>query len=270
MYIYTSEKVLPYVYLCIHKTSGEYYIGYREANKVPSHLDLPNYKTSSKIVNPMFNEFQWTILAEFFDGNDAYNFEQNIIREHWKDPLLLNGNISGKIKSNNKNKVTVKDHSNNIFQVDKSDPRYVSGELKFYAVGIKRTEEFKIKQSVANKNKVNMYDPTLDKNIKVSIDDPRINSGELIPMNLGKKRTEETKKRQSISNKKPKVKTVCRIFDKKEMILANFNSWNTGSYSKRKYNKEPKPRVVCRIVDKKEMTLPNFTRWNNSPKRNQE
>ena len=57
---------LPYVYRLDHPTTGEFYIGYRSANKKPSHLDLPEYKTSSKIVNPRFEEFNWIILAEFF------------------------------------------------------------------------------------------------------------------------------------------------------------------------------------------------------------
>ena len=54
MIIYPSSKVLPYVYTCTHKESGKIYIGYRCANKLPSHLDLPKYRTSSKIVKPKF------------------------------------------------------------------------------------------------------------------------------------------------------------------------------------------------------------------------
>jgi hypothetical protein len=90
MSIYASEKALPYVYICTHKESGHFYIGYRCANKLPSHLDLPKYKTSSKVVRPKFDEFEWKILAEFFSKTDAYIFEQQLIAENWKNSHILN------------------------------------------------------------------------------------------------------------------------------------------------------------------------------------
>ena len=85
-----STKIYPYVYVCTHKITGYYYIGYRSANLVPSDIDLPTYKTSSLVVKPDFENYNWQILAEFFDGNDAYDFEQQLINENWNDPLLLN------------------------------------------------------------------------------------------------------------------------------------------------------------------------------------
>ena len=85
-----STKIYPYVYVCTHKITGHYYIGYRSANSVLSDIDLPKYKTSSLIVKPDFENYNWQILAEFFDGDDAYDFEQQLISEHWNDPLLLN------------------------------------------------------------------------------------------------------------------------------------------------------------------------------------
>ena len=90
---YTSEKVLPYVYQCVHKTTNKFYIGSRTAKsqKLPSHLDFPEYKTSSKEVEPHFEEYEWIILAEFFDGGDAYDHEQELIFNNWADPLLVNG-----------------------------------------------------------------------------------------------------------------------------------------------------------------------------------
>lgn len=90
MYIYASEQVRPYVYMGIHKTTQELYIGYRELNKLPSHVDLFRYRTSSIIVKPKFDEFEWVVLAEFKIGNDAYDFEQQLIFESWGNPLLLN------------------------------------------------------------------------------------------------------------------------------------------------------------------------------------
>lgn len=93
MYIYQSLKPLPYVYMGIHKITGMFYIGYREKNVYlnrTSDVDLPIYRTSSKYINPIFDEFNWQIIAEFFNGISAYDFEQSLIKEHWQDPLLVN------------------------------------------------------------------------------------------------------------------------------------------------------------------------------------
>ena len=90
MTIYKSTKACPYVYICTHKETGQFYIGYREVNKVTSDTDLPIYKTSSKIVKPNFHEYNWFIIAEFFDGNDAYDFEQKLIHDNWNNPKLIN------------------------------------------------------------------------------------------------------------------------------------------------------------------------------------
>lgn len=73
--------------------TGEFYIGYRCKNvsyNRPSDLDFPLYKTSSSLVKPRFEEFDWQIIAEFIDSNSAYDFEQQLIIEHWGNPLLLN------------------------------------------------------------------------------------------------------------------------------------------------------------------------------------
>lgn len=90
--IYPSTKVHPYVYRGFNTTTSESYIGSRTANKVPSHLDLGiKYKTSSwKHVEPRFHEFEWSIIAEFYTAGDAYDFEQLLIFESWKQPGTLN------------------------------------------------------------------------------------------------------------------------------------------------------------------------------------
>lgn len=85
-------NIYPYVYICTHKITGEFYIGCRYANKVPAIEDFPNYKTSSKKVKPRFTEFDWMIVAEFFTREAAYDFEQLLIFESIHNPLVLNGN----------------------------------------------------------------------------------------------------------------------------------------------------------------------------------
>lgn len=89
--IYPSFKVLPYVYVITHKTDNRFYIGYRRANKISSNEDLPVYKTSSSTIKSIgFENFNFTIIAEFFDVEAAYLFEQRYIEENIKNPLCLN------------------------------------------------------------------------------------------------------------------------------------------------------------------------------------
>jgi hypothetical protein len=61
---------------------------------LPSHLDLPEYKTSSTTVRPDWSNYTWTIVAEFFDPSHAYSFEQQLIYDNWDNPLLLNGHYN--------------------------------------------------------------------------------------------------------------------------------------------------------------------------------
>lgn len=93
MNIYTSSKPMPYVYRLDHPTTGEFYIGSRWKNvtkNVTSDIDLPMYKTSSKVVRPRFDEFEWQIIAEFQNPQEAFTFEQMMIKENWGNPNLLN------------------------------------------------------------------------------------------------------------------------------------------------------------------------------------
>lgn len=84
-------RVLPYVYICTHKVTKEFYIGVRLSNKVQSTQDLGFiYRTSSKDVKSRFDEFNYYIYAEFFKSDDAWYFEQELIRLNKDNPLLLN------------------------------------------------------------------------------------------------------------------------------------------------------------------------------------
>lgn len=96
--IYTSEKVLPYVYLGIHRETGHFYFGSRTAKtqKYPSHLDIMKYKTSSRYIKELgFDNFDWQIVAEFFDQHAALEFEYECIGSTMNNPLSLNFNNAG-------------------------------------------------------------------------------------------------------------------------------------------------------------------------------
>lgn len=84
--------VLPYVYKLTHKVTGQFYIGYRSANKNIAEEDIGvNYFSSSKKVKELgFENFNIEILAEFFTKNHAYDFEQEAISESFGDSLCLN------------------------------------------------------------------------------------------------------------------------------------------------------------------------------------
>ena len=195
--IYTSEKALPYVYRLDNPITGEFYIGYRKANKLPSHLDFPTYRTSAPKVTATFSLFEWKIMAEFFDGDDAYYQEQLSIFEEWGNPLLLNERCyhgKGKFRNNSphsqetknkiaisntgkkhteetkekhRGKVVVKDSDGVCSKVLITDPRYISSELNHCSVGLSTVKDFE----------GNIF--------KITKDDPRIVSDELVGVTKG-------------------------------------------------------------------------------------
>lgn len=86
-----QDLPLSYVYRLDNLTTGEFYIGFRSANKVPAGKDLGiEYFTSSKYVNPRFQEFDYTIIQEFVNPLEAYDLEQFLIYQELKNPLILN------------------------------------------------------------------------------------------------------------------------------------------------------------------------------------
>jgi|688.fasta_scaffold623815_1 hypothetical protein len=82
---------LPYVYIVRNRNSGKFYIGMRSANKVVAEQDLGVYYfTSSKHVKNNFIDYDIEIKAYFIDQISAFNFENDLIKENWGNPLLLN------------------------------------------------------------------------------------------------------------------------------------------------------------------------------------
>ena len=82
---------LPYVYIMRHRNTGHFYIGMRSANKVPAEADLGFiYFTSSKQVKSNFADYDSEIVAYFDSQLSAFEFENQLIKEHWGHPLLLN------------------------------------------------------------------------------------------------------------------------------------------------------------------------------------
>jgi len=108
----------PYVYKLTHKITGKFYFGSRWANSVYSELDLGGtYFSSSKNIKPVFEEFNYMVLADFYTKEDAFIFEQNLIKENWNNPMLINKGcfgINGKMIHNVTSYNKTKEHRKNM------------------------------------------------------------------------------------------------------------------------------------------------------------
>lgn len=113
MSIYESTRVLPYVYKLTHKTTGQFYFGYRMKNVKmgnQAHLDLGIiYFSSSETVKSMgYENFNYEIVMTCQTADDAYDQENLLIAQHFTNPLCLNGTYakSGGLRFKGKDKHT--------------------------------------------------------------------------------------------------------------------------------------------------------------------
>lgn len=254
-------NVYPYVYKCTHKSTSEFYFGFRKANKLSAELDLGLiYKTSSKLVKSNFTNYDYEVLAIFYNSQDAHDFEQKLITESWGDPLLLNKSYGGNPPTN-KNLVVVKDKSGNIFRVTTNDPRYAAGELIFHQTSRSISDKHKKNISLSQKNWVTVKDAETGVGARVHKNDPMMHT--YIGINCGSKRTKETKKRQSDSAKmaclsRP-VTLVSRLSDRKVMRLSEFNRYLNDKKTK------SSPKILCsRLSDRKVMSVNHLHRTKES------
>ena len=114
MSIYKSTRALPYVYLCQEKNSPYYYIGYRYANRLPSSEDFgKHYFTSNRYVKENFDNFEHTIIAEFFTKQSAYQFESELMKD-LNSEFMLNAQRLGKTKGKTYTKNTKVDNGEKV------------------------------------------------------------------------------------------------------------------------------------------------------------
>lgn len=148
--------VLPYVYRCTHKITKQFYIGSRCANKIYSSEDILIYRTSSKKVKPIFDEFNVEIIADFFSKNDAYEFEQTLIFESKNDPLMINTScFYGKLKFFTYGRSHTVEAKEKIRAAVTGRKMSAANQirLKKLNTGKKRSNAVKLKLSVAHKGK---------------------------------------------------------------------------------------------------------------------
>jgi hypothetical protein len=104
----SNIKQNAYVYMAFNIESDEFYFGFRCANKVKPEDDIGvKYFSSAKYVSDIKDKFDWIILDEFKNADDAYFKEQQYIHKHWNNPKLLNRSVN----INAKQSFKVKKHS---------------------------------------------------------------------------------------------------------------------------------------------------------------
>ena len=139
----------PYVYICTHKETGEFYIGYRSQNKTLPEQDIGiKYFTSSKIVKPRFHEFDVSIISIFDDKVKAHSYEQDLIKEHWNNPFLLNKALFPQIRHSGSEKQSQQARKrmleNNPMKLEKNKQKARERNL-----GKKLSDETKRKKSLS-------------------------------------------------------------------------------------------------------------------------
>ena len=236
--------IYPYVYRLDHPITGEFYIGYRSANKVPAAEDLGfKYFTSSKVVKPRFHEFDFKIIAEFFDFKDALFFENNLIMSEWGNNKLLNKHFGGikfsttgtkksmcarlAVSNANKGRGFSEDHKRKIstsllnHQVSDTTRQKMSASAK--------------KKIFTDDHKQNIRSGRLgkkhSKHSKAKMKVTKSLYWQNIPKEERRKPplTEETKQRITTSKRNSHKIMVCRVRDKKVMILSSFCRYENSS-----------------------------------------
>lgn len=152
MNIYASEKTLPYVYKLTHKETNQFYIGVRWANKVPSTQDLgTHYFSSSKHIKQLgFDNFEITIIAEFFDAKTARDFEKElIVLNH---PLSLNKHNGEKFYCSGPRSVNTKEKMS-VWQIGRTLPQSTKDKISLANRGNKWSQEAKDKLSKSLKGR---------------------------------------------------------------------------------------------------------------------
>ena len=162
-----------YFYKITNKITQEYYLGIHSTNNLND-----NYMGSGTLLRKEYVKYGkenfFKEILKFFDNReDLINYEQSIVNENiLNDPLNLNiirGGIAGLERGFTVGLVTVRDQDGNCFDVKKTDPRYISGEL-----------------ISATKHRVTVRDQ-FGKSFKVHVLDPRYVSGELTIISKGNK-----------------------------------------------------------------------------------
>jgi len=92
--------------------------------------------------------------------------ETDVMKSIKIDEKIPEGYIKGESnarRTHRLNKLVVRDKDGNTFQIDKSDSRYINGEVVSYRVGMKHTNETKQKIGIGLRNKIVCNNGTIEK-----------------------------------------------------------------------------------------------------------
>lgn len=162
----SNQKTYHYVYKITNLINQKIYVGKHSTNNLDD-----DYMGSGKLLHRAYNKydrknFKKEILEYFDSEQEALNYERELVNQ---DFILREDtyNLALGGRSGWSGLVIVKDKNDNILQISKNDPRYLSGKL----ISV-------LKDKVTIKDK--------DGNTSsVSVNDPRILSGELVGITEG-------------------------------------------------------------------------------------
>lgn len=143
------------VYKVTNLLNNKVYIGVHKQTKKKDE-----YLGSGKLINLSIQKygrenFKKEILFEFTTAVEAYNKEAELVnREFVESPMTYNIQLGGTggwehYGDSNKGKVIVQDSNGNRFLIDKTDSRYISGELLAWNKNREKSPESNFKRKIA-------------------------------------------------------------------------------------------------------------------------
>ena len=174
-----------YFYKITNLINNHFYYGVHFTNNIDDGYMGSGKRLKYAIKKYGIENFKKEILKYFNSENEAFEYESEIVNEELiNDINCYNLNKGGHGSwSHKKGKITVKDKEGNIFDIDKNDPKYISGEVISINKGT---------TTVKDKNG-NCF--------RININDPKYLSGEVISINKG-----VPKKKESIEKMKNSLK----------------------------------------------------------------
>jgi len=178
------------VYQITNLINGKIYIGIHSTENIEDGYMGSGTYIKQAIKKHGIENFKKDILFDFDNPEEMVEKEIELVTEQFaKLKSTYNaipgghpgGNIGPKISL--RGKINVKDSKGNILKVNKTDPRYLSGELTVFSKGM-----------------ITVKDPN-GKTFRVPKDDPRWLSGELVGIRKGVPLHENTLKSVSIKGK---------------------------------------------------------------------
>lgn len=142
------------VYQTTNLINGKFYVGVHQTDD-----PFDNYLGSGSAIGKAIEKygranFQKTILFSFDTIEEAYSKEREIVDEAFiNNPLTYNLVLGGSggwhRRESNAGKVIARDSSGNRFLVEKSDGRFLTGEIVAWNKGSKRSAESNLKTSAS-------------------------------------------------------------------------------------------------------------------------